>query len=195
MKQVHPTTSIPVYSVLLVTIMPSLLALIYIGSPIAYSDIISMSVSGLYASYLIPCSLLLWRRSTGQILPYSEYENDAAEQYSLLHERSTSIRTGSEDDDPIQGEKVVDMPLMWGPWRVPGILGTLNNVFACGYCCFVLFWSFWPQYANPTAGEMNYAIVGFIGVLIFSVAYYFLWGRREYKGPLIELGTRAAPFQ
>ena len=41
--------------------------MINIGSSVAFNDVISLTVSGLYSSYLICCALLLWRRCTGAI--------------------------------------------------------------------------------------------------------------------------------
>ncbi|KAL8999879.1 MAG: hypothetical protein Q9188_005798, partial [Gyalolechia gomerana] len=46
-----------------------------------------------------------------------------------------------------------------GPWRIPGIFGTINNAFACVYIVFVLFWSFWPPATLATAENMNYSVL------------------------------------
>ncbi|KAI1135121.1 amino acid transporter [Hypoxylon sp. FL0543] len=61
--------------------------------------LIVLASSALYASYLIPWSLLLWRRSIGRIRPYS------ADSESL------------------------DYGVIWDPWRIPEQFGTLNNAF------------------------------------------------------------------
>ena len=60
--QVHPATSIPVLAVFVASIFSMVLGLINIGSTTAFNSIISLSVSSLYASYILVEALLLWRR-------------------------------------------------------------------------------------------------------------------------------------
>ncbi|GAB1208639.1 hypothetical protein APSETT445_007390 [Aspergillus pseudonomiae] len=66
-SKVTPESAIPIYSVGLTTIVACLLALINIGSSVAFNDLVSMSISGLYLSYMVVASLLLYRRCTGGI--------------------------------------------------------------------------------------------------------------------------------
>lgn len=162
-----------------VTIIPALLALIYIGSPSVFEDVVSLSTSGLYASYFIVCSLLLWRRTTGSIQPYSSQPHDDRESHipNLATDADTSKTSSAE---------VVKPELMWGPWRLPGLWGTINNAYACTYCLFVLFWSFWPPSYPATPSTMNYSVLMTGTVLVFSVVYYLVKGRRQYLGPLVE---------
>ena len=168
----------------LVTIIPALLALIYIGSSSIFEDVVSLSTSGLYASYFIPCSLLLWRRVTGQIKPYSSRDNEGATSPPPPQNLSSAVETSDTDDEVVQPE------LSWGPWRVPGLLGTLNNAYACIYTVFVMFWSFWPP-ATPTApSTMNYAVLMTGATILFSMVYYYVWGKKGYLGPLIEREVR-----
>lgn len=164
-------------AIALVVTIPCLLALIYIGSSTVFEDLVSLSTSGLYFSYLIPCSLLLWRRTTGQIQSHNPVYDD---EHSLSASQELSQSIENNDD------KVVQPPLQWGPWRVPGLLGIINNVLACLYILFVLFWSFWPPLTPTTAQNMNYSVL-MTGVVIgFSIVYYYVWGKAQYKGPLIE---------
>jgi choline transport protein len=170
-KQLEPRTSIPMVAVGVVTVIPALLALIHIGSPVVFNDVVSLSVTGFYSSYFLPSALLLWRRTTGHIAE----PNDP----------------GSEDiaaDAPegFEGEKVLQMQLVWGPWRVPGLLGIINNAFACIYMIFVIFWSSWPPATPVTAETMNYSVVVTVGVITLSIIYYFLYGKRHYIGPLVD---------
>ena len=165
----------------LVTIIPALLALIYIGSSSIFEDVVSLSTSGLYASYFIPCSLLLWRRVTGQIKPYSSRDDEGTSSTTL----SNGFSAESSDTD-----EVVQPELSWGPWRVPGILGTINNAYACVYTVFVMFWSFWPPATPTTASTMNYAVLMTGATIIFSIVYYYVWGKQQYLGPLIEREVR-----
>jgi choline transport protein len=47
-----------------------LLSTIALGSYVAFSNVVNLSIGGLYASYFIVCTLLLWRRVQG-ISPYN----------------------------------------------------------------------------------------------------------------------------
>lgn len=184
--QVDPRTSVPVPAVLLVTIIPCLLTLIYIGSPTIYEDVVSLSVSGLYSSYFVPCVLLLWRRTTGKMRAYDSFEYSG----SGGAMRFDATESSSSPEGPRDDSEVLSLPLMWGPWKIPGLLGTLNNAFACVYCLFVLFWDFWPQEYPAAAANMNYTVLIWGAALIFAVVWYSVWGHREYKGPLVEREVR-----
>ena len=180
-RQVEPRTHIPMIAIGLVTTIPALLALIYIGSSTVFEDVVSLSTSGLYASYFIPCSLLLWRRITGQIKPHSSRDDDTT---SPAH-----LPTGSTVE--ITGDDEVVQPVLaWGPWRIPGILGIANNAYACVYILFVLFWSFWPPSTPPSPSTMNYSVLMTGAVILFSIVYYHVWGKHQYMGPLIEREVR-----
>ncbi|KAL1965586.1 hypothetical protein VTN77DRAFT_5670 [Rasamsonia byssochlamydoides] len=162
LSRLDSRTNIPVWSIALTTTISCLLALIMIGSSVAFNDIVSMSVSNLYSSYLICCSLLLYRRCTGGILV-----------------RSESMSSG-----------IVNAPgatLTWGPFRVPGIFGIAVNTFAVIYLLIAIFFSFWPPDRVVTAGSMNFSSVGYGCVMIFSVVYYLVQARKVYTGPIIEL--------
>ena len=41
---------------------------------------------------------------------------------------------------------------------------------------------------------MNYAVVYFFGILVFSTVYWFLRGRKFYTGPVVEEGTEGVPL-
>ena len=181
-SQVEPRTRIPMVAIGVVTSIPALLALIYIGSSSVFEDVVSLSNSGLYASYFISCSLLFWRRVTGQIKPYSSRNDESTSTLAF----PTGLLAENPDDD-----EVVQPPLNWGPWRVPGILGTLNNAYACVYILFVLVWSFWPPSTPPSPSTMNYSILMTGAVILFSIVYYYVWGRHQYMGPLIEREVRS----
>lgn len=152
--QVSPRTSIPVYSVAATTIIACILALVNIGSATAFNGVISISIAGLFSSYLLVSVLLLYRRCTGGIVPQSE---------------STTADS-----------------VTWGPWRILGVFGILNNAFACCYLTFVLFFSFWPSYKDVTAKTMNWSILVTGFVAVFSTAYYLVWAKKTFKGPVVE---------
>ncbi|KAJ3495730.1 hypothetical protein NLG97_g3179 [Lecanicillium saksenae] len=162
LSQVDARTTVPLWAITVTTCIACLLALINLGSATALNAIISLSISCLYLSYFICASLLLYRRTTkGFKMP------DASELPALAN------TSGAE--------------LVWGPWRVPGILGIVNNAFTCIYLIVIFFFSFWPGMMNPTADTMNWAsaVTGFI--LLFSVVYYAIWARKEYEGPIVEI--------
>ncbi|KOC09042.1 choline transport protein [Aspergillus flavus AF70] len=159
--QVSPTTNIPIYSVCFTMVVSCLLGLINIGSDVALKDILSMAVSGLYLSYLAVGSLLLYRRVCGHIRPSSECED-------------TTVN-------------VPNAPLVWGPFRVPGILGMVNNGFAVCYMIIVIFFSFWPTKAAVDYKSMNYSVVGTFGTVLIAVIYYVVRARHVYHGPVVEV--------
>lgn len=71
LSKVNKSTQIPVRSVVLVTVLQMLLGFIYIGNTTAFNAILSMSIIGMYASYMIPIIyMLIFGRKT---LSPSEY--------------------------------------------------------------------------------------------------------------------------
>ena len=77
--------------------------------------------------------------------------------------------------------------IVWGPWRIPGVLGIANNAFSCAYLLFILFFSFWPSSAHVTPQSMNWSILvtGFVAIL--STLYYLFRAKNTYAGPIIEV--------
>jgi hypothetical protein len=56
---------------------------------------------------------------------------------------------------------------------------------------FVIFWSVWPPETPVNATTMNYSVVVTGGVIIFSIVWYWIRGRKEYEGPLIDDEVKA----
>ena len=79
---------------------------------------------------------------------------------------------------------------MWGPWRIPGWLGIANNVVAVGFMTVVWVFSFWPTTLPVAADNMNYSSVTFVGVCVVASIWYYIRGKKDYVGPVNELGTR-----
>ena len=148
---------IPLISIIVTAIISCLISLINIGSSTAFNAIISLTIAGLYGSYLVCCFLLLWRRCTGAI--------------SL----------------PGEGSSIHHGTLTWGPWRLRGWVGIAVNAFACVYMVIVIFFSFWPPFIRPDKETMNYSVVVTGAVLIFSVIYYLIRARKVYTGPVVEV--------
>ncbi|KAI0192643.1 amino acid transporter-like protein [Xylaria flabelliformis] len=161
LKKISPRTSIPEYAVMVTVFIAIILSLVNIGHAAAFNGVISISIAGLFGSYLIAACLLLYRRVAGDI-----------------HVR--------DDDDSLTnttGEK-----LTWGPWRLRGTLGVANNAFSCVYLTYVFFFSFWPPFREVTPQNFNWAVLVFGTVVSFSIVYYMVWARKIYTGPVVETG-------
>ena len=133
-----------------------LIGLINLGSTTAFNDVVSLGVSGLYASYVITEALLLYRRVTGAIR--------------------------SPNDAPADGKG----ELVWGPFHVPGVFGTIVNIIAVLFGIVIFFFSCWPVSSTVTPKTMNYSSLMTGSVVIAAVGYYVVWARHTYEGPLVE---------
>ena len=140
------------------TLVSVLLSLITLGSSVAFQGLVSLTTAGLYSSYLLSCGLLLWRRLSGAIKPYS----------------ASATRIGPDS-------------LQWGPWQIARPLGILNNGFGLVYLSLLFFWSFWPPATPVDPSGMNWSVLVFGAVIVFSVVWYFAVARRKFKGPVVEI--------
>ncbi|KAL9013793.1 MAG: hypothetical protein Q9173_001537 [Seirophora scorigena] len=154
----------PVYAVVVASITACVIGLINIGSTVAFNIVISLSVASLYASYIITESFLLYRRCTG------------------------SIRSRNSLDDTTEPGVLV-----WGPFHLRGIFGIAVNVFAVCFGIIIFVFSFFPVSYRPGADGMNYSVVMTPAVAVFSVLYYVIWARKEFKGPIVEVTAYARP--
>jgi amino acid transporter len=139
----------------------TLLGLINLGSTLAMYDVVSLAVSGIYLSYLVVAILLLIRRVQGYIYQSSDSEDELVN---------------------VPGAKLV-----WGPFHCPGVLGIVVNALAVAYITIVVFFSFWPSLMNPTAEEMNWAILGVGATMFLTMIYFVFRARHVYTGPVVEL--------
>ncbi|CAN9135197.1 unnamed protein product [Alternaria alternata] len=163
-------STIPIVSILVVTVSAALLALINIGNSVAFNGTISLVLEGFYLSYLLAIGLLLWRRLRGDL------ENP---------ESSLTIFNETQIDEAYDGS------LTWGPWRLAGAWGVANNVVAICYLTLIIFFSFWPSEVSPDLVHMNWAGVVTGSVALFSVAYYLLFAKKSYIGPTVEVSPHA----
>jgi choline transport protein len=198
LSKVDARTQVPIISVIVVVVIACLLTLINIGSPTAFNDVISLTITGFYGSYLVPAALLLYHRvKEGNVLPYGSVVDgqDVPESGGVVMSATEEGKAGKKEKyisptiaDADEQGRITFAPtqLVWGPWHVPGWLGIANNAYACVYMTFVIFWSFWPPATPVSANTMNYSVVVTGGVIIFSVVWYFIRGRKEYKGPLVD---------
>ncbi|TVY55613.1 Choline transport protein [Lachnellula suecica] len=146
-SRVHPKTALPLYSILVSTIISILLALINIGNTAAFNAIVSVNVAAFFFSYAIPIALLLFRR----------------------------LRK-----DPVHDN------IHWGPWRMGPVVGPIVNVGALIYTFITLFFSFWPSTQIVTPLTMNWSSLLFGASMIFTVVFYFVFGRHSYKWPIVD---------
>ncbi|KAH9826185.1 putative amino-acid permease [Teratosphaeria destructans] len=188
LSKVSPRSKIPVNAVLVTAVLAALLTLIYIGSAAAFNDVISLTVTGFYGSYFLPAAFLLYHRLKGNVASYGPLQQPDRASAPAEHGREESFhelppstaKEGGHDEqerppDLRQGRvEVANVQLVWGPWHLPGILGTINNVYACCYMIFVIFWSVWPPATPVTAASMNYSVVVTGGVMILAAIWYLI---------------------
>ena len=141
-----------------------LIGLINLGSSTAFNDVISLSVSSLYASYIISEALLLWRRCTGAI------------------RSPNSLSSITSPDSAGEANQLV-----WGPFHLPGIFGIAVNSFAIIFGLIIFFFSFWPVATPVDAAHMNFSVLMTGFVVLFAIVYYVVWARKSYKGPIVEV--------
>ena len=165
--KVEQKTSVPIYAVCLTALLSVLLSLINFGSTTVFEDLVSLAIAGLYSSYLVATSLLLYCRLTGSI--------------HLLNDSDTTL------------SNTVGATLTWGPWHVPGVPGILLNIFVCSFLATSWFFSFWPTSMQVTPSTMNYNCLLWGAVVLFSLGYYIVQGRKEYSGPIIEADDAMNP--
>ncbi|KAI4275921.1 MAG: hypothetical protein LQ337_002836 [Flavoplaca oasis] len=163
MAKVHPKTAIPNYAIYVLTGVACLVGIINIGSATAFNIILSIGISSLYSSYTITEALLLWRRVRGDIRKPSE----------------------------MAGYTWQANELVWGPFHIPGVLGIALNAWAVCYGTIVIIFCFFPSEVSPDAAHMNWACLITAVVIFFAVAYYLVYAKKVYQGPVVEI----SPYQ
>lgn len=176
--KVDKRTKVPIVTCAIVYGLAYTLSLIYIGSTTAFNNIVLLTVTSFYYTYLLPSARLLYHRIKGNILQHSILFEGVASTIGPLTPINSrlkptivvpSIRSASATDTPSTDasdkqprsieDRIADTPLVWGPQHVSGILGTINNTYACAYICFVLFQSAQPPDILVNYTTMNYSIV------------------------------------
>ncbi|KAH6685428.1 choline transport protein [Plectosphaerella plurivora] len=61
-----------------------------------------------------------------------------------------------------------------------GKFGPVANYVSIIYCIITTIFFFFPESPNPTGSDMNYAIVVFGVMLVFSTVFWFVGGRKSY---------------
>ncbi|KAL8855020.1 MAG: hypothetical protein Q9221_000217 [Calogaya cf. arnoldii] len=78
--------------------------------------------------------------------------------------------------------------LVYGPFSL-GRAGVPIIVLALLYSIIGVFFSFWPPTSVVDAVTMNWSIAVFGGVLLFSLLFWGLHGRKVYTGPIWEISA------
>jgi amino acid transporter len=74
-----------------------------------------------------------------------------------------------------------------GVWYMGDTLSLISAVYSVAWMTFIFILLLFPTYPNPTADQMNYAVVVLGFVLIFCVVYYYIpgfGGRTFFTGPV-----------
>ncbi|MCJ1238625.1 hypothetical protein MMC14_006615 [Varicellaria rhodocarpa] len=71
-KEVEQRSSVPIYAFELTALLSVLPSLINFGSSTVFEDLMSLTIAGLYSSYLIATTLLLYHHLTGGIHLYHD---------------------------------------------------------------------------------------------------------------------------
>lgn len=83
---------------------------------------------------------------------------------------------------PILGKMFFPHLFKKGPWTL-GRFSYLINGWASLWTLFVSVIFFLPTNIPVTAQNMNYAVAFFFGILIFSIVFWHLGGKKKYRGP------------
>jgi choline transport protein len=143
--------------------------LINLGSPTALNDVLSLVLEGLFSSYLMALSLLLYRRLRGEI-------SEAQDTYGIA----------------VANDTAKGIRYTWGPFRLKGALGIANNILAIVYSGIIIFFGFWPPTAQVSTADMNYSVLVLGVVTIGSMVYYFGWAQKWFQGPIVEVEVGAS---
>lgn len=78
--------------------------------------------------------------------------------------------------------------MFYGPFQL-GRAGVPIIILSLVYSVIGIFFSFWPPSSQVTAVTMNWSVLVYSSVLIFSLLFWVVYGRTVYKGPILELST------
>lgn len=74
-------------------------------------------------------------------------------------------------------------PLPPARWSL-GRYGIYINGFAFFYSGFIIIFSCWPSYLPVNLKSANWAPLVWVGVMILSAGFYFVYGQRYYTSPV-----------
>lgn len=140
MQQINPTFTVPLNALFGSLVIVSLLALINIGSSVAFNAIMSLGTAALFSSYMISITCVRIRRWRGQPLP----------------------------------------PARWSMGRLSPFVDTISVLVLA----IIWTFTFFPLTRDVDPENMNWGILIYGAVAIGSLAYYFAYARKVYKGPV-----------
>lgn len=74
-------------------------------------------------------------------------------------------------------------PLPACRWSL-GRYGLAINIASLVFITPILFFAFWPIATPVQPSSMNWAVLMYGAVIIWSLAYYAIWGKDSYVGPV-----------
>lgn len=75
-------------------------------------------------------------------------------------------------------------PLPPRRWSL-GRYGLAINIASLIFLIPIYFFAFWPAVTPVEASSMNWAVLMYSAVVIWSLVYYLIWGRHSYVGPVM----------
>ena len=78
-----------------------------------------------------------------------------------------------------------------GKWSL-GRCGLAINIASLFFLIPVFFFALWPAVTPVELQTMNWAVVMFGGMIIWSVVYYVIWARYTYTAPINAVDRQAA---
>lgn len=80
--------------------------------------------------------------------------------------------------------KIRNDPLPHARWSL-GRAGLACNIIAVLFLILVYIFAFFPLAPAPDPSSMNWSSLIYGAVVLFSIAYYFIFGRHAYEGPVV----------
>ncbi len=63
-------------------------------------------------------------------------------------------------------------------------MGLPVNIFSVAFLSFVYVMCFFPSSSNPPLMSMNWSVLIYGCIILFSLVYYYFRGRHVYVGPV-----------
>ncbi|KAL8924240.1 MAG: hypothetical protein Q9172_002780 [Xanthocarpia lactea] len=80
-------------------------------------------------------------------------------------------------------KRLVGAPLPPRRWSL-GRYGLAINITSLCFLTPIWLFTFWPPVTPVEPSTMNWAVVMYGGIVIWSLVYYSIWGRHAYSGPV-----------
>ncbi len=74
-------------------------------------------------------------------------------------------------------------PLPPRRWSL-GRYGLTINIFSLLFLTPIYFFALWPLSIPVAPSSMNWAVLMYGSIVIWSMVYYFIWGKHTYVGPV-----------